>query len=161
MFKLTKYKKTAFLFFLVILFVIPIFLTSYPDNNAQIIKLDIIKPKKIHAGNRLKIEGSVKYLGPFSSSLDVVLLVNGTREQTRRISISSYQTMNISFFWTPARKGAYLVSLRIYNSPTSFEDSPVLTIQVNSIAGHQKYTMALYHFNVQYVQDQLLLKIEL
>ncbi len=133
------------------LFVIPIFLTSYPDNNAQIIKLDIIKPKKVHAGNRLKIEGSVKYLGPFSSSLDVVLLVNGTREQTRRIFISSYQTMNISFFWTPARKGAYLVSLRIYNSPTSFKESPVLTIQVDSIAGHQKYTMALYHFNVQYV----------
>ncbi len=133
------------------LFVIPIFLTSYPDNNAQIIKLDIIKPKKVHAGNRLKIEGSVKYLGPFSSSLDVVLLVNGTREQTRRIFISSYQTINISFFWTPARKGAYLVSLRIYNSPTSFKESPVLTIQVDSIAGHQKYTMALYHFNVQYV----------
>ena len=151
MFRLTKYKKITFLFFLVMLFVIPIFLTSYPDNNAQIIKLDIIKPKKVHAGNRLKIEGSVKYLGPFSCSLDVVLLVNGTREQTRRISISSYQTMNISFFWTPARKGAYLVSLRIYNSPTSFKESPILTIQVDSIAGHQKYTMALYHFNVQYV----------
>ncbi len=151
MFKLTKYKKTAFLFFLVILFVSPILLTSYSDNNIKIIKLDIIKPKKVHAGNRLKIEGSVKYLGPFSSSLDVVLLVNGTREQTRRLTISSYQTMNISFFWTPARKGAYLISLRIFNSPTSFEESPVLTIHVDSIAGHQKYTMALYHFNVQYV----------
>jgi len=151
MLKLTKYKKTAFLLFLVISFVIPILLTSYSDNNIQITKLDIIKPKKVHAGNRLKIEGSVKYLGSSSCSLDVVLLVNGTREQTRRISISSYQTMNISFFWTPEREGVYSISLRAYNSPTSIEESPVLTIQVGSIAGHQKYTMALYHYNVQYV----------
>ncbi len=151
MLKLTKYKKTTFLLFLVILFIVPILLTSYSDNNSQITKLDIIKPKKVHAGNRLKIEGSVKYLGPFSCSLDVVLFVNGTREQTKRISISSYQTVNISFFWTPEQKGVYTISLRVYNSPTSFEKSPVLTIQVDSIAGHQKYTMALYHFNVQYV----------
>jgi len=151
MIKLTKYKKIAFIVFLVLLFVIPIFLTSYPDSNVQITKLDIIKPKKIHAGNRLKIEGSLKYLGPFSSSLDVVLVVNGTREQTRRISISSYQTMNISFFWTPEREGVYSISLRGYKSPASFEESQVLTIHVDSIKGHQKYTMALYHFNVQYV----------
>jgi hypothetical protein len=151
MLKLTKYKKIALLLFLVTLFIIPLFLTSYSDNNVQITRLDIIKPKKVHAGNRLKIEGSLKSLGPSSSSLDVVFFVNGTREQTQRISISSYQTINISFFWTPEQKGTYSIFLRVYNSPISFEESQVLIIQVDSIAGHQKYSTALYHFNVQYV----------
>ncbi|MFX1520652.1 MAG: hypothetical protein ACFFCD_12115 [Promethearchaeota archaeon] len=83
--------------------------------------------------------------------MDIVLLVNGTRQQTQKIFAPSYQTINTSFFWTPERNGVYTISLRVYDSPVSFEQSKPITIHVDSITGHQKYTMALYHFNVQFV----------
>jgi hypothetical protein len=66
---------------------IPIFLTSYSDDNIRITNINVIKPKKIHAGNRLKVEGSVQNLGSIDSSLDIVLLVNETRLQTQKNDI--------------------------------------------------------------------------
>lgn len=149
--KFAKTEKIILLSFLFILFTIPIFLIPYSDDSIRITNINVIKPKKVHAGNRLKIEGSVQYLGTTGSSLDVVLLVNGTEYQTRKIFAPSYQLVNISFFWTPERNGLYVIRLRAYSTPFKFEDSKVVTIQVNSIIGHQRYTMALYHFNVQYV----------
>jgi len=148
--KLTK-KKTTYLFFLVILLTIPIFSTYLLDDTARITYLRVIKPKKVYMGNRLKIEGSVQYLGTGSRSFYVSLMVNGTKNQTEMISVANYQTVNISFFWTPERNGVYKISLRLYNSPSSFEESIPLNIHVDSISGYQKYTMALYHFNVQFV----------
>ncbi len=148
--KLTK-KKTTYLFFLVILLTIPIFSTYLLDDNARIIDLRVIKPKKVYMGNRLKIEGSVQYLGTGFRSFYVSLMVNGTKNQTEKISVANYQTVNVSFFWTPEQNGVYTISLRLYNSPSSFEESILLNIHVDSISGYQKYTMALYHFNVQFV----------